>query len=282
MEESQIINFQNASGSFEISYKKAMGHYTMPSNHFHDGYEIYYLLSGERYYFIKERTFYIKKGELVLINAYDLHKTMDTGVPNHERILIKFNPQFVLTADIPLHQFLAALFKVNVIQFSIPAQNLVEEILTKMLQESRAQKTGFEIILQSLLLQLLVYATRYTEANVTYTFEHPSPNHQKISEIVQYINENYPEAISLSSVAELFYVSPYYLSRIFKKVTGFTFVEYLNSVRVKEAQKLLRESKLNVLRIAEKVGFGSIAHFGRVFKSVTGYSALHYRRLNRV
>jgi AraC-like DNA-binding protein len=281
MEESQII-FQNVSGSFEISYKKAMGHYSMVSNHFHDGFEIYYLLSGERYYFIKDRTFYIKKGELVLINAYDLHKTMDTGVPNHERLLIKFNPEFIMTAGSPLHQILAALFKVNVIQFSISAQNLIEELFSKMLQEIQTKKIGYELNLQALLIQLLVYSTRYTETNVTYTFEHPSPNHQKISEIVQYINQNYPDSISLSSVAEAFFVSPYYLSRIFKKVTGFTFVEYLNSVRVREAQKLLRESKLNVLRIAEKVGFGSIAHFGRVFKAVTGYSALHYRRLNRV
>jgi YesN/AraC family two-component response regulator len=84
--------------------------------------------------------------------------------------------------------------------------------------------------------------------------------------------------LSLQSLAEKFYVSPYYLSRFFKEVTGFTFVEYLNNVRVKEAKKLLESSSMKVNLIFKKVGFGSVTHFGRVFKSVTGYAPLHYRK----
>ncbi|MNJ41043.1 Bifunctional transcriptional activator/DNA repair enzyme AdaA [compost metagenome] len=79
-------------------------------------------------------------------------------------------------------------------------------------------------------------------------------------------------------LAEKFYVSPYYLSRFFKEATGFTFVEYVNSVRINEATKLLERSSLKVNLIAKKVGFGSVTHFGRVFKSVTGHAPLYYRK----
>ena len=275
-------DFQNATNIFYLCYKKAIGHYTMPSNHFHDRFEIFYLLSGERYYFIKDRTFFIKKGDLVLINIYDLHKTIDTGVPNHERILIKFSKEFVNTLNSPIDEIMTPLFNVNLIHFSIQAQISVEDILQKMLHEIDSKKTGFELSLQSLLMQLLIFSTRYIEKNPAHTPEHPSPIHQKISEIVQYINLHYPEEISLSSISKLFFVSPYYLSRAFNKVTGFTFIEYLNIVRIKEAQRLLRESRLSASAIAEKVGFGSIAHFGRVFKTITDKSPLHYRKFNRL
>ncbi len=275
-------DFQNDTNIFYLCYKNAIGHYTMPSNHFHDRFEIFYLLTGERYYFIKDRTFFIKKGDLVLINNYDLHKTIDTGVPNHERILIKFSKEFISTPDSHVDEIMKSLFSFNLIHFSIKAQSMAEDILQKMFQEVDAKKTGFEISLQSLLMQLLVFSVRYVEDNPTHIPEHPTPIHQKVSEIVQYINQHYAEQISLSSISKLFFVSPYYLSRAFNKVTGFTFVEYLNNVRIKEAQKLLRETRLSASSISEKVGFGSIAHFGRVFKSITSQSPLHYRKISRL
>ena len=276
------IEFCNQSNSFIISSKKAMGHYDMPTYHFHDMYEIYYLLSGERFYFIKDRTFNIKKGDLVFINEHYLHKTTDTGVPDHQRILIKFHEKFLLTENSPLHEILKTIFKKDnyVLRLPIHEQNNAEELLEKMMQESQTQNSGFEAYLQSLMIKLLVHFGRYIQQNSLNSFEHPSPIYGKISEIVQYINYNYLESITLATISERFYISPYYLSRVFKEVTGFTFIEYLNSVRIKEAQKLLRESKGKVISIAEKVGFGNVAHFGRVFKKVTGLSPLHYRKLS--
>jgi len=102
--------------------------------------------------------------------------------------------------------------------------------------------------------------------------------HDRISEIVRYINQHYMEEISLPRLAEKFYVSLYYLSRFFKEATGFTFVEYVNSVRIAEAKKLLEQSSMKVNSIAKRVGFGSVTHFGRVFKSVTGHAPLYYRK----
>jgi YesN/AraC family two-component response regulator len=86
------------------------------------------------------------------------------------------------------------------------------------------------------------------------------------------------QELSLYLLAEKFYVSPYYLSRFFKEATGFTFVEYVNSVRIKEAKKLLERTTMKVSLVAKKVGFGSVTHFGRVFKSVTGYVPLYFRK----
>ena len=64
---------------YVIEYIKRDTLLNMASNHYHHYYEIYYQLSGERYYFIKDRSYYLTKGNIVLINSYDLHKTLHAG-----------------------------------------------------------------------------------------------------------------------------------------------------------------------------------------------------------
>ena len=252
----------------------------MTSSHFHNSCEIYYLLSGERYYFINNRTYHVTKGDLVLINANDLHRTIDSGMPYHKRLLINFSENFILNSNASIQALLSLLFMQNdhIIRFGIQDQKHIENLLYKMLEEVKQKYTGFEASLQALLLQLLVFTGRYIEANTGKTYEHPTAKHKKASEIVQYINGHYMEDITLPFISEHFYISQYHLSRIFKEATGFTFIEFLSSVRIREAQKLLKETKYKVINISEKVGFGSIAHFGRVFKEVTGTTPLAYRK----
>ncbi|PEE73423.1 hypothetical protein COM81_28730 [Priestia megaterium] len=108
--------------------------------------------------------------------------------------------------------------------------------------------------------------------------EYHNSLHEKVSEIVRYINNHYMDLLTLHSLSKQFHISPYYLSRIYKKGTGFSFVEYLNQVRINEAQKLLKTTSLSVTSIAEKVGYENPTHFGRVFKKVTGISPLKYRK----
>ncbi|HYH01767.1 MAG TPA: AraC family transcriptional regulator [Bacillota bacterium] len=274
------IDYQNPDRSFRFAINRSVGHYNMSRYHLHDHLELYYLLTGERYYFIKDRTFLVKKGDLVLIGPRILHKTMDTGVPDHQRILIYFQEGFTASLSPDLAVLLNEIFTAQpLLRLSISGQNHLEYLFQQMCNEVRELHAGTETMLQAYLLQLLVNAVRFRAQHQTQAFEHPSPMHKKISEIVQYINENYAEPLNLTAVAGRFFISSYHLSRSFKEATGFTFVEYLNSVRVKEAQRLLRESDFKVIRIAEQVGFGSIAHFGRVFKTLTGHSPLDYRKL---
>jgi len=104
--------------------------------------------------------------------------------------------------------------------------------------------------------------------------------HQKISEIAGYIQQNHAEPILLEKVAKQFFISPSYLSRIFVKLTGFHFREYVQVVRIREAEKQLRNTKEKVQNIADHVGFERIEHFNRVFKKLNGLSPLQYRKLN--
>jgi YesN/AraC family two-component response regulator len=98
-----------------------------------------------------------------------------------------------------------------------------------------------------------------------------------VNNAVKYLEKNYPHKITLSEVAEKTYVSQWHLSKLLNRHLGQNFSEILNNIRIKEAQKLLKNPSLRIGDIAEMVGFVDIAHFSRVFKKNIGISANEYR-----
>ena len=104
------------------------------------------------------------------------------------------------------------------------------------------------------------------------------PRNETIEQVCAYLAANYRQKFSLTEVAARFYLSPYYLSRLFRRVTGQSIVDYLNNRRIEAAQKLLETTELSISAIAEQTGFASAAHFRRVFREVTDISPLQYRK----
>lgn len=276
----QKINYANRNGSMMISYQRQTPPLNMPRDHFHDSYEMYYLLSGERYYFIRDKTYHIVKGNLVLIDRYDLHRTLDANISSWERILINFKPEFLMPENADGIKRLVSMFNTgsSVLSFTVKGQTIIEDILFKLLAEAEGANTSFEEMLAAYLIQLLVFISRYTEQNTLSSDSCVHYVHKRAIPIVQYINSHYMEPLSLNMLAKLFYMSPYYLCKVFKESTGFTCIEYLNQIRVKEAQTLLRRTDSSVTEVSGRVGFGSVSQFGRVFKEISGVSPLIYRK----
>lgn len=274
-------NMEYEEKKFKINYNKVQKHTDMPMYHYHNSYEIYYLLSGERYYFIKDRTYHIIKGDLVFINIKDLHKTTSAGKSGYERILINFKKNFIqkLLDDSNCPNLLNIFNnKINILRLGTPEQNFVEQLLDKMLRQSKMKSCFTLLYEKALISELLIFMNRYKNPLTMNNFKDHSSIDEKIFEIVQYINNSFSEKLKLNTLSNLFYISPYYLCKMFKQVTGFTFTEYLNSVRIRESQKLLTETDLSITRIADKVGYESITHFGRVFRKVTGITPSEYRK----
>lgn len=264
---------------FRIEWVKKTTPYTMSSKHYHDYYELYYLWSGERLYFIKNRTYHVHQGDLVLIDLNELHKTLEAGSDSHERILIYFQEEFIKDLlAVQNYNPLTCFSGTKVIRPEKQDANMIENLLFKMIDENKKNLPETNLYLRVLLLEVLIAINRLQSYQQDESSEFPGLMHKKVSEIVRYINDNYAQHHSLKVVAAKFSISPYYLSRIFNKATGFSFVEYLNSIRIKEAQKLLKETTLTITEITEKVGYESLTHFGRVFKSITGLSPMKYRK----
>jgi transcriptional regulator GlxA family with amidase domain len=204
---------------------------------------------------------------------------MDTGIPFHERYLIEFDQKFITNQEaLPIDSILR-LFEGNaILNLPLKGQLFIEELFRNMHLEISKHQLDYEVYLQSLLQQLLIYAGRSYNVDLAPKYSQINATHAKVSEIVQYMNQHFQEDLTLVSVSEKYDISHYYLSRLFKNITGFTFIEYLNGIRIKEAQRLLRETKLKVIVIAHQVGFENQSHFGRTFKEFTNQSPLQYRK----
>jgi AraC-like DNA-binding protein len=104
------------------------------------------------------------------------------------------------------------------------------------------------------------------------------PSELLIASVVRYIRANFADDLSLGSLAKTFDVSPFYLSHLFRRDLGCTYLEHLRSVRVEAAQGLLANSEDPIARVAERAGFQSLKTFRNVFRRTVGESPTGYRR----
>ncbi len=265
---------------FLITHDAQMLPVSMPMYHYHNSYELYYLVSGERYYFIKDKCYKISKGNLVFINTYDIHYTSSSSDSGFERYVINFKKDFLkgVAGNLNINLFKCFENPVHVIEFDEKEQVLIEALFASILKEQQEGTPESELCVKSGLLYLLSIINRHGKLSDAEHTEYINSTHKTISEITGYINSNFKNNITLELISKKFFISPCYFSRSFKKYTGLPFIDYLNSVRVREAQFLLQDTNLSVFEISEKVGFKSATHFGRIFKRLTGVSPMAYRK----
>ena len=94
---------------------------------------------------------------------------------------------------------------------------------------------------------------------------------------IEYIDQNFRKRLTLKSVAKSIYVSPYYLSHIFRDELDTTFSDYVNSKRIEEAKRLLGERSYDTKTLNELVGFNDVNYFIKIFKKYTGTTPSKYR-----
>lgn len=100
-----------------------------------------------------------------------------------------------------------------------------------------------------------------------------------IYEVISYIDQNYLSNISLSDLAERFYLSKEHLSRLFKKETGQNLFTYIMDLKLKESKRLLKTTDMTLDDIAYHLGFSNGNYFSKVFKKNCDMSPSEYRSL---
>jgi AraC-like DNA-binding protein len=160
----------------------------------------------------------------------------------------------------------------------VPQQSIAEisnkMLLLKQSKDGSEKITRFIDLLQKLSNiqdDLLTLSSHTTSASFD---EHEGI---RISSIYSYIMQHYDEEITLEEVAAQAYMTPQAFCRYFKKHTRYTFVSFLNEIRINEACKKLTDGLYdNISAIAYNCGFNSVSNFNRVFKSITGKSPREY------
>lgn len=103
------------------------------------------------------------------------------------------------------------------------------------------------------------------------------PNHELIEKIKLHVAANYHNEFTLNDIASLVYMNPSYLGKLFKKMEGVTFNEYINQVRMEKAKEMLLNTTLKVAEISEKVGMSSAQYFIYCFRNFYGITPKKFR-----
>lgn len=255
----------------------------MPSFHIHYKFEIYYEIEGSRRYFIEDSAYVVNAGSVVLIGENQIHKTASLGDTPSSRIVLNFSREYLerVAQAFPTVDFFAFLSEERnhlLTGLTVKQQNQIYGLLQQLLamedETSAAADALRRLLLGTLLLELKEHCRRQQEQNA----ENGRVSNHTVDQIQAYIAEHYAEKLTLTGIANQFYISPYYLSRMFKKSINLSLIEYINGVRIKAAQNLIERSSDSIAEIAAKTGFMTTAHFRRVFKDATGLSPQQYRQ----
>lgn len=245
--------------------------------HYHPSNEIYYIIEGEREYFIESSFMKAAKGDFVFVPQNLLHRTDGKGAT---RILIYFSNEFLghFFSDKIIETIMSG-FCPRVFRPDEETGKKLSAIIYKILFEytgntAKGAEQNYPY-LACLLFELLF--TISTSKN-TYIGE---VSDNRLNLIVRYINENFRHITSADELAEKFFISKYHLCHIFPEKLGVQLISYINMVKIREACRLIDTGKYKITEIATRCGFNSSSYFSKVFRREMGMSPQEYRRLKQ-
>ena len=233
------------------------------SYHYHDFHKVVIFISGKAAYHIEGKAYQLKPWDILLVNRHAIHRPeIDSSVP-YERFILW------IQNDIPWQELLKCFQKANdrsynLVRLNSALQEKMKDILFELENSAKSDEYGREILIQSLFLQFMVYLNRiflekqYIFDKKSYTFD------SQIANILQYINHNLKEDLSVETLAAKYYVSKYHLMRKFKEETGYTLHNYIVNKRLLMARTLISEG-MPVLKAAQESGFAEYSTFSRAY-----------------
>ena len=238
----------------------------MVKSHYHEYFELYYLESGKRFHMAGDELYCINPGEFILFPPYVMHYSYGESDSAFKRLVLYFTKEMIAVPGA-----LEALGGAAHV-YQADEKREIHGLMCNILKEQKLMDHYSEEEMYLLLNQLLIQLVRTVSDTARPEQE------SRITGILHYLQENYTETVTLNEIASLFYLSPYYLCREFKKHTNSTIIQYVNSLRISHAQRLFHETDKSVTEISKIVGFANVTHFNRIFKAVTGQSPSQNRK----
>ena len=243
--------------------------------HAHEDFvEIILICSGSSEYLIHDKKYFIRPGDLLVYNAGVVHDEIsgpDIEIGSYcvaigGLHMPGLKPNMLIPADegyvVPTRRSFGDL-------------RILFEMMFRNLASGEPRAEAFCSSLMHALLVKVLAVTEGADAADEKPVEEPPILGRRIKE---YIDRHYMEPITLQSMGEALHISPYYLSHVFKQMSGYSPVQYLLRRRIGEAQTLLITTDLPVTRIAAQVGYDNPSHFNAQFSKAVGMPPRTFRR----
>ncbi len=246
--------------------------------HRHDFFEIVYCLEGSATYHVNQQAIPLQPGGLVFVCPNHVHAISCEPISVYSELVLNFSSGALSPDGRPYNALTEELFSGNNGQLSEffylpPSKETVHilHILMRMYEDYLGKDIDCEFQLRSGLYSLLGAFKKF-QRGLSLDTANNSPQRQKILQLCTEIKQNHSKNYTLSEAAAALHYSPSHFSVLFKKIVGVNFKEYVDELKMNEAEQLLRYTPTTVREAAELVGFSSSDCFSRTFKRIKGYS----------
>ena len=239
--------------------------------HYHEFCKLLLLVSGRGGYIVDGKRYLLSAGDIVLIGSRCVHKPELSADAPYERIIIYISPEYLQNMSASDCDLLSLFSGSNghVLRLKEQRRKAVFALTSKLENDLRSDAFGRSVLSQADLLHLLVELGRSME-DPSVNLPRPSvPQNRRVLEIMEYLDANLAEEIDIDALAERFFISKFYMMRLFQKQTGMTIHGYLTQRRLLKARALM-DSGMRAMESCYACGFHSYSSFTRAYGKFFG------------
>lgn len=243
--------------------------------HLHNYYEFLYFKSGNANYIVENTLYQVSPGDLFITRPDEIHTIIFHSNDIYERHFIQISPEYMQDIDFDVLHIINQRQSgtMNKIHADIVKSYGLDEYFTMVEQYVVNRVPESDTLIKTYIIQMLVKINsalrEYSELSKESVFD--NARSARMAEIKKFIDNHIREDLSLELLCGKFYISKYYLCRIFKNYTGLTVKEYINTRRITIAKQMIFEG-YNITDVCFECGFKDYSNFYKTFKKFTDKS----------
>lgn len=255
--------------------------------HWHEHFEIIVMQQGSAIFHVDSQPYEANPGDVIFVPSGGLHVGYSLRDEHVRYVSIVFHASlFKDWNQDPQHEQFVAPYLDNRYQFpvkpaeQVPACSAYYSLLYTMIEEVHTKGPAFQLVIKNQLhlLFTLLSRTFLPQQLSTRANERQSFNRERFKPLLEYLDEHFEEKMTIDNAAKSVNLNPYHFCKTFKKLTGRTFIDYVNLCRVNEAERLLLETDFTVTEIAGRVGCDNPNYFTKLFKQYKGLTPSSLRK----
>lgn len=247
--------------------------------HYHPELELVYVNGGSGKRQIGSHVSYYRNGDLILVGSNLPHCGFTDGLTTNEsETVIQLKPDFLGATffDIPEMRNVKSMLQSAGMGMVFHGHD--KRYIGSKIEELKDLKHYDRLLGLLEILKLLQEAENYTILNAQgFILETGLEDHNRINIVFNFVKEEFTRSIALEEVADMVSMTVPSFCRYFKKITGKTFVHFVNEYRLVHAAKLLHEKQISILDVCFESGFNNFSHFNKQFRKFTGKAPSTYR-----
>lgn len=277
---------------YSLTYIKSHPHHFVPNeikktnfiaHHYHSQLEFCYCREGEGDIFVNGEPHHLKSGDITVINPYEMHFSAEAHpCGDISYICLLVDPDYFrvpknLMWQLRFEPISAGAIKLRTVVTSDDGGSTeIRRAMSELYDKLRTSPDTWDLSAASAMFSLFEIYCRFGYTEKKTSVSQRESRDEFIEMMTKYVSRNYSKKLTLASAAAEAGYNPKYFCRLFKRVFGVSFIDYLTEYRITKARELLCEHRYSVTQISEMTGFGNSSYFTLTFRKATGYAPTEY------